>query len=538
MIRVALFFIALALVAFGISWLADRPGEMVLTWQGWRIETSIMVFAGTVLVVLTVLMGLWSLIRVILRSPDYVTTFLRNRRGVRGYLAISQGLVAVGSGDLRKARKFASEAERIAPGEPLALLLAAQSAQLAGDRGEAERAFRAMAARSDTKLLGLRGLFVEAQRRNDIASARAYAEEAANTAPSLGWAGQAVLEFRCAAGDWSGALATLENNFRSGLIDKATYRRQRAVLLTARAIAIEDSDRDRSRELVMEAVKLAPTLVPAANLAGRFLAEANDLRRASRVIETAWKAHPHPDLAETYAHLRFGDSARDRLQRVQMLARKNPGGSEAALETALAVARAAIDAHEFATARRVLEPLSVTPTQRVALLMAELEQAEHGDEGRARQWMARAVRAGRDPSWTADGFTSDRWLPVSPVTGRLDAFEWKVPLAQLGAGPGPVIEEEPPAREPLPAIEADPVAPAEPAPEPVAEAPKVAPVPEAEPVVEPPPEPPRRKAARKAEPRPEPVIPLVTVPDDPGPEPDGVQEPLPEPRDAWRKAGV
>jgi uncharacterized membrane-anchored protein len=39
----------------------------------------------------------------------------------------------------------------------------------------------------------------------------------------------------------------------------------------------------------------------------------------------------------------------------------------------------------------------------------------------------------------------------------------------------------------------------------------------------------RRPAARK-EARPEPVIPLVTVPDDPGPEPDGGQEPLPEPR--------
>ena len=172
-----------------------------------------MVFAGAVLLVITLLMGLWSLMRTILRSPDYITTFLRNRRGVRGYLAISQGLVAVGSGDVRKARKFANEAERIAPGEPLALLLAAQSAQLSGNRGDAERAFRAMAARGDTKLLGLRGLFVEAQRRGDLAAARAYAEEAANTAPSLAWAGQAVLEFRCAAGDWAGALATLETPY-------------------------------------------------------------------------------------------------------------------------------------------------------------------------------------------------------------------------------------------------------------------------------------------------------------------------------------
>ena len=148
----------------------------------------------------------WSIVRTILRSPDLIAMFLSHRRGVRGYLAISRGLIAVGAGDARRAKRASNEAERIAPGEPLALLLNAQVAQLSGDRAAAEHAFRAMAERDDTKLLGLRGLFIEAQRRKDAAAARAYAEEAANAAPALGWAGQAVLEFRCAAGDWAAAL--------------------------------------------------------------------------------------------------------------------------------------------------------------------------------------------------------------------------------------------------------------------------------------------------------------------------------------------
>jgi HemY protein len=62
--------------------------------------------------------------------------------------------------------------------------------------------------------------------------------------------------------------------------------------------------------------------------------------------------------------------------------------------------------------------------------------------------MARALHAARDPSWTADGLVSDKWLPVSPATGRLDAFQWKVPLADLNP-PGPVIE--PHDSEPAPA---------------------------------------------------------------------------------------
>src|SRR4029077_12980053 len=64
----------------------------------------------------------------------------------------------------------------------------------------------------------------------------------------------------------------------------------------------------------------------------------------------------------------------------------------------------------------------------VAALMAALELQE-GDEGRGREWMARTLNARRDPAWPPAGHGSDHWLPVSPVTGRLDAFEWRDPLA-------------------------------------------------------------------------------------------------------------
>src|SRR5262249_19717697 len=220
-------------------------------------------------------------------------------------------------------------------------------------------------------------------------------------------------------------------NMRRGLVARVANGRHGAVLLTARAIAAEESDPGAARAFSLDAVNLTPTLVPAAALAGRLLGEAGDLRRAARVVEAAWKANPHPDLADTYAHLQPGDSARDRLKRVEALAQMAPGN----VEGALAVARAALDAQEFATARQALAPLLITPTQRVLMLMAELEETEHGDLGRAREWTARAVHARRHPAWTADGLVSDRWMPVSPVTGRLDAFQWKDPLAALGGGP-------------------------------------------------------------------------------------------------------
>jgi len=322
MIRVVLFLISVAIIAAGFVWFADRPGDVAITWMGYRIETSLMVAALAVAALIVVMMFVWSIMRGIIRSPEQVSLFFRHRRAMKGYLAISRGLIAIGAGDMRVARKSADEAARLSPGEPLALLLAAQSAQLAGDRGAAEHAFRAMSTRADTKLLGLRGLYIEAQRRNDMTAARRVAQEAVREQPSLAWAGQAVLDDHCTANDWAGALLALEQ-MKSGL-DKADYRRKRAVLLTARALALNDLERDTSLANALEAVKLAPDLVPAAALAGRRLAEAGEARKAGKILTAAWKINPHPDIADAYANLRFGDTARARLTRMQTLAEKTP----------------------------------------------------------------------------------------------------------------------------------------------------------------------------------------------------------------------
>jgi HemY protein len=506
-------------------WVADRPGDVTIRWLG--SEVQIQIIAIVVPLALVGLAIIWSLVRNIIRMPGL---FLRRRRAAHGYSAITRGLIAVGAGDPYAARRFAREANRIAADEPLALLLCAQSAQMAGNRAAAEQMFRLMAEREDTKLIGLHGLFVEAQRRDDANAARLFAEEAAKSAPSLAWAGQAVLDFRCAGADWVGAIEALDRNMKNDLVSKPAYKRQRAVLLTARALTLVETERDAAKAMILEAVKLAPDFVPAVAFAGRLLAEAGEPRKAARLLEKAWHANPHPDLAEVYAHLRPGDSARDRLARVQALAQKPEGH----LEGGLAVARTAVDAREFAVARQSLAPFVSTATQRVAMLMAEIEDLEHGDVGRAREWMRRALHAARDPAWTADGVVSDKWLPISTVTGRLDAFQWRVPLAHLAA-PGPVIEDR--ALFAAASAEVESVDPPLHREDPKDEdldnedletMPVPSPVPTPATVT--------RGPVPPIRPRPEAVIPLLHVPDDPGPDAALEHDAMSEPQgEGWRR---
>jgi len=508
MVRVLVSVVLLFLVASGFVWLAERPGDLVLVWQGYEIRTSLMVAAVLVVVAISAITFIGVIVRAILTTPRSVGRFFGARRRDRGYRALSRGMIAVGAGDVRAARRAAGEAQGLIGKEPLVLLLTAQAAQIAGDGTAARGAFEALSEARETRVLGLHGLFVEARRQGEHAAARHFAEEAVRLQPKISWAGGALFEYQARAGDWQAALTTLAANSAAGIVEPAKARRLKAVLETARAIELEAGEPDEARGLALDAHKLAPDLVPAATVAARLLARAGEVKRAARTLEATWRAAPHPEIADAYAAVRPGDSVLDRLKRVKRLAGMRAGEAEGAI----AVARAAIDARQWSEARVALEPLVATQaSERVCLLMADIEDGEHGDQGRVRMWLTRAITAPRDPAWIADGRTFASWAPLSPVSGTLDGFEWRatvappvrLPVDLADALSAPVVESA----INLPAVSAGVPVPSPANPAAVAES-----------APPPPPEPPAPAGpAVPAGAAPKGVRPMARAPDDPGP---------------------
>jgi uncharacterized membrane-anchored protein len=252
MIRIALYLLGVLALTASLHWLAKRPGSITVEWLGYITEVSVF----SAVIILAALLGaallVWSLLRQIWHSPAALARLLNRRRQQRGLDALTGGIIAVGAGDRALAVRYAAQARRALPHEPLTHLLRAQAAEISGDRATARRIFEAMLASPDTEQLGLRGLFLEAEREGE---------------------------------------------------------------------------------------------------------------------------------------------------------------------------------------REALKPLldgRLTP--RVCTLMARIEGEQYGDAGRVREWLARAVTAPRDPAWTADGVVSDRWSPISPATGELDAMRWRVPEGPVGGG--------------------------------------------------------------------------------------------------------
>jgi HemY protein len=428
MTRILFFTLFVIAAALGLAWLADRPGTISVEWLGYQIETSafigvvfLAIFVAAVVLVLAILRYLWT-------RPSAIAATMRQRKQKQGFDALTRGLVAIGVGDRAQAQRYAGVAQRTLPQEPLTALLKAQTAQLKGDDAAARRTFEGMLDNHDTELLGVRGLFLEAKRAGDESAAIVLAQQAVDRNPKLAWGVNALFDLQARAGDWDHALNTLAIARQNGHVDSKVANRRRAVLLTAEARETEVFDPSKALILANEALRLAPSLVPAAEIAGRLLSSKGEVRAASRQILRTWSLSPHPSLAVAYAFAKPGLSPKDRLKRVEYLAKQTPDD----LEAAVAVAQAAVEAQEWDRAREVLQPyLEDAPSARICTLMARIEGGS-GDKGREREWLARALRAPRDRAWIADGYVSDRWLPVSPVTGIVDAFEWKAPADALG----------------------------------------------------------------------------------------------------------
>jgi HemY protein len=428
-LRTARFLLVVGLLAAAAVWLADRPGRVAVEWQGWRVDTSFAVLAAAaaaLMVAAALLYRLWGALRA---APGRFAALRHESRRRRGYQALTRGMVAVAAGDPDEARRQARKAETLLDEPPLTLLLAAQTAQLEGDETAAARFFAAMAEAPDTEFLGLRGLITQAVKAGERERALELARRAYRLKPRAGWVNETLFDLQVQSGQWLDAALTLKEAAKRRLAAPETARRHAALLDVAQAREAEArGDDDAALKLLRRALDGAPDLVPAAARLARLLLRRGKERKAAETIAAAWARTPHPDLLAAFLEAKADQAPLKRVTAVQRLVRDNPDHPE----SRLALAEAALGAELWGEARRHLAPLvgdGAQATARACRLMAELEEAEHGDHARARAWLMRASQAEPDPAWVCRrcGHAVADWAPRCDRCGTFDGFAWRAP---------------------------------------------------------------------------------------------------------------
>ncbi|MEL6169536.1 MAG: heme biosynthesis HemY N-terminal domain-containing protein [Pseudomonadota bacterium] len=434
LLKIILFIALIAAATLGVSFLTETDG-------GIRIAVGTIEFnlgpLQSVVAAIVLLLAFWVFLRLagllvaslrFLNGDETAISrwFDRNRER-RGYEALSEGMMALASGEGRLAMTKAQKAERYLRRPELTNLISAQAAELSGDRGKAGEVYRRLLKDERTRFVGIRGLMRQKLAEGDTDTALKLAAKGFALKPKHEETQDLLLRLQAGKGDWTGARKTLGAKLKQGALPRDVHRRRDAVLALgeARSIVAEDVPIE-AREAAIEANRLSPDLVPAAVMAAKQLVAQGQHRNATRVVKKAWAAAPHPDLAAAFAEIEPDETPDARIKRFQPLLKQHPKDPE----TRLVQAELFVAAKRYGDARTALGELAEeVPSARALTLMAAIERGEGSDDATVRGYLARAVNAPRGPQWTCDNchHAQSGWEPVCPNCGAFDTLSWREP---------------------------------------------------------------------------------------------------------------
>jgi HemY protein len=437
--KVLLFVALIAGLTLGAGYLLDTGGGLRFAVAGW--EFTLGPLQATVAAVLLValiwlamlLVGLLvAVLRFLSGDETAVSRYFDRNREQKGYQALTEGMLALASGEPRTALVRAQRAERYLGRPELTTLLTAQAAELSGDGARATEAYKALLADDRTRFVGIRGLMKQKLAEGDTATALKLAEKAFALKPRHPETQDILLKLQSQAGDWKGARGTLGAKLKAGALPRDVYRRRDAVMALQGASGVLDEDATvEAREAAIEANRLSPDLIPAAAMAARALIAGGDAKGAARVLKKAWEAQPHPDLAAAFAEIVPDETPADRLRRFRTLTAAKPDHDE----TRLLLAELNLAAEDFPAARRALGDIVTRhPTARALAVMAAVERGEGAEEAVVRGWLSKALTAPRGPQWCCDKCQAihARWAPVCDNCGGFDTLSWREPVEKTG----------------------------------------------------------------------------------------------------------
>ena len=418
MIRLTFYMITALLISLAAAWVASNPGQIVITWQGWEIRSTIAVF---IFLAFLYTAAIWAFLRLLkwLNISSYLGSPQRlAAKRQKGELDLDRAWSALALGDHSQATKMGLRAKsKLGEDHNVLRLLASATKQ----SGKVENPyFEALKKEPQSAPWVLKHELDHLIECKSWEEALPVAERMLIEHPDNGELLEIRFSLLVRLGRWFEANEALKSKGGFTSLQKGHLK---AVI--EYCLALEEKAAGKKTEaqtLTRSALKNDATFAPAAILSARLYLEQGDQKAAEKILNAIWKRSPNSEIAEMLIDLYPLESATEIYRRIKATSDKMPEFTE----RQHLLARAALDAGHWPEARQALELniASGKPTKTTYQLLAQLESKQKNDDVAAQKYIDLSEKLKSDSPWECSVCLNptQHYVPICPSCQEFDSL--------------------------------------------------------------------------------------------------------------------
>lgn len=384
----------LVLIFTLLLWFVENDGSISINWLDYQIETSVafaLIITFLFVAVLAIFINAVSWLK---NSPKK----LRNKKTVakkdKGIKAITEGFAAVTAGELDRAKKLSTKAEKNLGNIPLTRLLNTQLAEATGDSEQTKLQLTNMLDDKETEIIAIKGLLLQAKEEGDYKKAITLAKRALSKKPDSKWALSILDDIYCHNHNWDDAIEIANKSYRMNILDKPQHKRKSAMLQMAKAIDLEKQNKiPEATYLAKKSYNQLKNFTPIAIKFAQLLNLNGNVKASIKILEKAFLKDNNDKIVQAYLKFFDNESASKKIKKCEKLLKIQPENAY----TNYIAAKLALDIDNIEKARKFIkESLRAKETYDNCTLMIEIEEQDDASLDVIEEFKTKALTANKE----------------------------------------------------------------------------------------------------------------------------------------------
>lgn len=418
------FFLALSLLCVIGILITSYPGEAKFEWFNYSATLPMGLFLACLSVFFAIIVGFYSLWKWLWNLPQNYLAHLQKKRTQKGNNLLIDGLSAIMAGQNQEAKEIIAVACELLPENPLTQFIAAQAADITGEEEAATRQYMSMQKDRRTTFLGLRGLILQAKKREDYRLAQDYIAKAITIRPDSPWL-QEEYFLNTIYLSQKGIFPKIEKNKLTKYVSKLRWSRHLAMLNWLKLQNTNFLASSEKEKLHLKIFESAPDWTLNVQQLVEHYIQHESFSKAQKLLIDAFKLYPHRALGTLWDLVFHEMEPIDRYRAMEKLV----STQENHPESQFCLASGAMRAQLWGQAKEHLDNLlSYGYTRTGCALMAELMELQHPTQfDLAREWWQRAAQTPSDYEWQCNKcyHHPNAWQLICSHCSSIDQISWK-----------------------------------------------------------------------------------------------------------------